>query len=318
MTTKSRSDSKSLETPRKAWSPSPLVIRLVSGSSPTLAEVPSSASSELFWNEVRNRLLENCDRLKGNPVRGVLVLHGSTSLPRRAMPAVIVSDVIAQLDRESLGLLQSARMKVEQDVVWRGSSDFGRYAFRLVYSPNAEAGLELVDPTKVEVLAPAPEPCDTGKKLQSAGQWQVADIRELLTQIVAQLPSAPNEKLKAIGELYSELQRQIAPQLAPAIAEILKGTHEMSYDEKAALAHEINAVLADSRLAIRDPKSKLPATLLAQRPKVTGPTSYLRISDTRKASDGKRHYFKVEDLSNPGVELELIDERDRPIETQRG
>ncbi len=297
---------------RTVWTPSPVIVQLSPGREPALVEMPMTAASDLFWGDIRNQFLLICESHAQLRLRGSFVLRCQTSLPKRAIPSQILTAILAGLEAESTSLMQAAVVRVDQAKSWQGQSDFGNYAFSLSYVPN------LSDVPLDKSLAPVLEPCDTGKKLQSAGQWQVADIRELLTQIVAQLPSAPSEKLKAIGELYSELQRQIAPQLAPAIAEILKGTHEMSYDEKAALAHEINAVLADSRLAIRDPKSKLPATLLAQRPKVTGPTSYLRISDTRKASDGKRHYFKVEDLSNPGVELELIDERDRPIETQRG
>ena len=171
--------------------------------------------------------------------------------------------------------------------------------------------------TTAKPLAPLPESCETLPILNNTGAWRVADFSRVLDQVIDHLPSDPREQLQAISELYAALQQRIAPKLAPALAEILRTTHELSYDEKAALAHEINAVLADVRLAIRDPKTKLPATLLAQRPKITGPTSYLRIWDTRKANDGKRHYFKVEDLGEGGAELELIDERDRSSDTQR-
>lgn len=197
-----------------------------------------------------------------------------------------------------------------------------RYQIQLIILPSRDLVRDWIENQAevplgaVKPLAPSPNSCETSLTLNNTDSWRVADFSRVLDQLIGQLPPDPREQLRAISELYAELQQRIAPKLAPTLAEILRTTHELSYDEKADLAHEINAVLADARLAIRDPKTNLPATLLAQRPKVSGPTSYMRIWDTRKANDGKRHYFKVEDLGE-GAELKLIDERNRSSDRER-
>lgn len=139
----------------------------------------------------------------------------------------------------------------------------------------------------------------------------MSQVPPLLDAIVAALPADPREQLPAIAALYAALQERIAPRLTTTITALVQGSEVLSYDEKAALARAINDVLSDTRLAIRDPKTNLPATLLAHRPKVSAPTSYLRIWDTRKADDGKRHFCKLEEVATAEAGLQLIDERSR-------
>lgn len=315
MTAKPRTDSRTTPTHRKVWTPSPLLFRLIPKSGAQPLETKVSAASELFWSDVRNKLLEVYDSLRGSQPRGVVALHGETDLPKSAIPSAVLGEILDRFGQEASRLLKAAAVRVEQDIIWQGVSDFGQYRFRLAYSPHEDAGLELADPDKIKLLAPIEESCETEAKPQHIGTWDVGNIRDSVAEIVGQLPTDPHERVRAIGELYRELQSHVAPLLAPAIAALLKDSRELPYEEKSALAQEVNSVLADARLAIRDPKSNLPATLLAQRPKVTGPTSYLRIFDTRKASDGKRHFCKVEDLGEDRT-VELIDERGQDIESR--
>lgn len=166
---------------------------------------------------------------------------------------------------------------------------------------------------------PLAEPTHFGHKKRELSTFpSMSPVPPLLDQIVATLPADPAEQLSAIAALYAALQVRIAPKLAATITVLVQGSGELSYDEKSALARSINDVLGDARLAIRDPKTDLPATFLAHRPKVSAPTSYLRIWDTRKASDGKRHFCKLEDVASSAGGLQLIDERSRASDPQKG
>lgn len=107
-------------------------------------------------------------------------------------------------------------------------------------------------------------------------------------ELFANMPVDPRQRLEAVATIYRALRHEAAEVLAPVITDLLRQATPLTYAEKSSLAHDINQVLADARLGIVDPQTKLPGTLLSSRPSAQRSHSYLRIRDSRAAQDGQK------------------------------
>lgn len=132
----------------------------------------------------------------------------------------------------------------------------------------------------------------------------LASVEKKISALFEGFPEEPSKRLAAVSEIYDALRVQAARELRPAISALLKNSHGLGYAAKAQLSHDINQVLLDTRLAIVNPRTELPATLISNRPRPTSELSRLYLRDCRSGSDGKRHTLLLDRAS--GTEVELI------------
>jgi hypothetical protein len=155
-------------------------------------------------------------------------------------------------------------------------------------------------------LAQSPVIGDNESNLVYATEAQEGTVpvrEEKAKELFRDLPRDAGEQLEAVAEIYQAVRREAARALRPAIATLLSESAAMDFEAKSALARKINETLKDARLALRDPRTDLPASLVAHRPRPTSPASYLRLQDSRSAADGRRHFLRVRDLDQGGVVL---------------
>jgi len=135
---------------------------------------------------------------------------------------------------------------------------------------------------------------------------RVRPNKETINELFDGLPSQPKQRLAAIRSLYRQIRQRAKAELRPTISSLLSELPE-SYAGKVELAREVNAVLHDAGLALKDPRTGMPATLLAHRPRETSPASSLRLQDTSKGEDEKRNRLTIDDLEAAQRNFELTD-----------
>jgi len=117
------------------------------------------------------------------------------------------------------------------------------------------------------------------------------------------LPDEPQKRLSAIADLYSAIRKRTDKELRPVIAALIKRSPQLDYHQKGQLSHQINQVLQDARLAIVNPASRMPASLMYNRPRQSSHLSRLYLRDSKLAADGKRHTMLLGETSLPEIEL---------------
>jgi hypothetical protein len=262
---------------------------------PAVAEVGLTSLEELFYSDLRTRLDSVWHRLGKQQASGTLQLQVHATGPKGAIPGEVLSQVLMGFE-ERLNALIVGR---KGDIEWTQASDLGNYTFQIQWNPVANVPESQLAPKNTNWQDQHPR--------TTLNEGSMSQVSKTIDGFLRSLPEAPAARLTEIANLYRELRKQIAPVLGASIADRLQHSGELSYDEKVEISHEINQVLSDAKLAIRDPKTNLPGMLVAQRPRVNVRTSYLRIQDSRKADDGKRHFYKVEDLKSGDTVVELMD-----------
>ena len=301
-------DTSSEKKPKRNWSPSPIVWLLRPGTLPSCADLPFTAAEELLYSDIRIHMDGIWERLGSQQAFGLLSLKIETTMAKGPIPGAVLPLVLKECETHVAELVSENH----KEVSWQHASDGGRYDFRMAWTiSESPPSWTQVAKTKLSapqfMLAPGDTACQVTPNPNKPDEGCLSHVVKSIQEFIGSLPLEPEARLQGIAELYSELRKQLTPILRSTITDRLQGSESLSYDEKSNLAQEINQVLTDARLAIRDPGTKLPAMLLAQRPRVSVRTSYLRIQDSHKAGDGKRHYFKVEDLKQGENALDLID-----------
>jgi hypothetical protein len=128
-------------------------------------------------------------------------------------------------------------------------------------------------------------------------------LKEKIKSVLDGLPEEPRARLDAIADIYSTMRTQVARELHPSITTLLRESPSLTYAEKAELSHRINEVLQDARLAIINPKTEMPATLISNRPRPSSQVSRLYLRDCREGTDGRRHTLLLNKLPNLHIEL---------------
>jgi hypothetical protein len=123
----------------------------------------------------------------------------------------------------------------------------------------------------------------------------------------ANLPADPHHRLDALAALNGKFRHALADQLRPVVRALLQGTSPPSEPGQQELARRVNYVLRDAGLAIVDPDSGQPATVVAD-------SSRLRLQ-SRLATAGRQTRSRNIKALPP---LELVEYlRQEPIRTWR-
>jgi hypothetical protein len=132
----------------------------------------------------------------------------------------------------------------------------------------------------------------------------MSSLDQRVDALFENLSSDPQQRLDAVALIYAAIRERAARHLEPAIRTLVEEAHTSGHEHKLGLSRRINHVLQDARLAIADPSTQLPSALIAHRPRPSSHTSRFCLVDTRTASDGKRHTFRLaeqEDASSLDV-----------------
>jgi hypothetical protein len=121
--------------------------------------------------------------------------------------------------------------------------------------------------------------------------------------LFATLPSDPGNRAAALSDILTAVQKQSAEVMQPTVIGLLKGAHKLDYEGKAEVCGRINRLLTDTHLAFLNPETNLPARLKPKRPSESSEFSYILLSDTRRASDGRQHILRVQ-LTTDADELQ--------------
>jgi hypothetical protein len=274
----------------------------VAGRRPLRGSTARNAATDFILECVLQSTLELPSALSG-----FIAVEGECSHLRTAFPEQLRTQVSEQVER-------IVRALASQSDNALGDAEGVGYCFCLSLHASAADALKWAEDqwtsrvANGKTLARESEICDKPFERTEGGVISLPDMEEIVDAFVNELPDDPTACLATVSQLYASLRAKLATKLGDSIGKALVGVENLSYENKASLAKEINGVLADTRLAIEDPNTKLPATLLAHRPKATSPTSYMRIWDSHKAPDGRRHYVKVGDLRGLEGEIRLIGE----------
>ena len=82
-------------------------------------------------------------------------------------------------------------------------------------------------------------------------------------RLFADLPEDPNLRLNALAEVNHSFRQALAGQLRPVVRALLQETPPQDDKGRRELAHRLNHVLHDANLAIVDPDTSQPASVVA-------------------------------------------------------
>lgn len=137
-------------------------------------------------------------------------------------------------------------------------------------------------------------------------RWRSINPSHLTMNLWEGLPTEPRAQLAAIRQIYASLRNGLRPMLEKTIAALLKEGTELGANQKAEIVHDVNQVLADSRLAIQNHLSDTRATLILSRREKSDEVGYLRLHDSHRRADGRRAVSNVQDIAASG-NFRLVD-----------
>ena len=243
---------------------------------------------EQFYSDFRSSILRVRRELGALQVGGTLTIEVIEARPKGRIPAKLWEEMRPEFEGILHEMLLGHRFSAEiaagdkeprcELMLWFGlahEEEVGQSESK--EKPEEQAGFEVVD---------------RGKKIE---------------ELLSGLSNNPGQRIQEIGDVYRALRQQVATELAPAVTELLRETGSLNYEQKVALARDINEVLAEAKLAIRDPETGFPAKVEANRPRTTSTTGILRLQDSRPTSSGRRNYVSIEKLDLVSADVELIE-----------